>query len=164
MKIDDETKEKIFGGIFYTIYTCALLGGFIYWWYSTKSSALGFIFFFGVCYILAISLFFIIGKAIDKFLKRDIYYNIAATIAFIFFFVSFYFSYPYWTCDFANPRLHMIADIEASQKKTDNSPTVYETPYGECYHRESCRCIQGHDIYAVKKCKTFRRPCKVCRP
>ena len=61
-------------------------------------------------------------------------------------------SAPYWD-------LKERAEIE-------DSPKVYITPHGECYHStEDCYTIRGHKIKEIplyKAEKKGRRPCDIC--
>lgn len=52
------------------------------------------------------------------------------------------------------------------RERIECNPTVYVTPYGECYHSsENCYTIQGHRIKAIQLYKAERqgrRPCEIC--
>lgn len=64
-------------------------------------------------------------------------------------------------CDKSNNNAVLLANSISQE-----SYTVYVTPYGECYHRENCRTIKS-SCKAVSKDKATsmgRRACKVCKP
>lgn len=73
------------------------------------------------------------------------------------------YSYPYWGLDFTS-KCDKRTIVERLFYDNPKAYTVYETPYGECYHRKNCYHISGHVIRAVDINDTDRRPCLDCNP
>ena len=80
--------------------------------------------------------------------------------AFLLLFVVAYMSLPLGGV--GATRLN-VEDVHVAQQAS----VVYVTPYGEKYHRETCRTIKHSDKRALSKADAINRgygACKVCKP
>lgn len=133
----------------------------VFWfllWYNVQWKTAGFIFF--LCLSLLIfgtitPLFANCGDWFEKKIgeaKGSILGCLGMALGPILGVTVFVTSIPYW-------------DLE-KREEIANSPTVYITPYGECFHTTSdCYTIQGHRIMEISKYKAEqkgRRPCEIC--
>ena len=127
-------------------------------WYFGSISFFGFV-FWGLISLFAFAIitpgFAHLSDFFEKKLGENVSMNIGClgmasglVIALTIFFTSI----PYW-------------DYE-KKYEIENSPTVYWTPYGECYHSSPhCFHIEGHEIHQGTKYKAEKkdlRPCSDC--
>lgn len=149
-----QIKEYVKGALFIMLFLLIL--GCLWWFAELKYAGAAFFFCLGMLIFGIVTSTF--AKITDLYIKwwgEDKGLSVgclAMALGPMLGILVFVSSMPFW-------------DLK-ERTEIENSPKVYITPHGECYHSsEDCYTIKGHKIKEIpqyKAVKNGRRPCGIC--